>query len=361
MKKNGHDRLGRQRWMCPGCRTTGAVRDLSRRRRAELAEFLGWLLAPSPQPSGSRAFRKRTSWCWGLRPVLEPDAAARHVVMADGTYLKGGGCLLIVIDGLSGEVIAWQWCVRESTDEYTALFSRIPAPDVLVCDGLRGIEKACRRAWPGTRIQRCLVHVQRDSRRDLTSRPRLQAGRELKRLADTITGIHDTEQAAAWAVQLHEWHNRWRDMLAERTYAKDAPGDPRATGQEWWWTHQPLRRCYHRLESLLRSGSLFAFLDPALASAGPVPCTTNRLEGGINAPIKRMLVNHRGLPGRHRVLACEWACYMKSAKPDPYRFAIPDDTTPPAHAETDETLGGDAPKPGTSIEWTDLHMPVFNT
>jgi len=36
----------------------------------------------------------------------------------------------------------------------------------------------------------------------------------------------------------------------------------------------------------------------------------------------------RGLPGRHRVPACEWACYMKSAKPDPYRFAIPDGTTP---------------------------------
>lgn len=121
MKKNGHDRLGRQRWMCPGCRTTGAVRDLSRRRRAELAEFLGWLLAPSPQPSGSRAFRKRTSWCWGLRPVLEPDAAARHAVMADGTYLKGGGCLRIAIDGLSGEVIAWQWCARESMDEYITL------------------------------------------------------------------------------------------------------------------------------------------------------------------------------------------------------------------------------------------------
>lgn len=41
----------------------------------------------------------------------------------------------------------------------------------------------------------------------------------------------------------------------------------------------------------------------------------------------------RDLPGRHRVLAYEWACYMKSAKPEP----------------------------GTSIEWTDLHMPVFNT
>ncbi|KAB8300794.1 hypothetical protein DSM100238_0521 [Bifidobacterium apri] len=25
------------------------------------------------------------------------------------------------------------------------------------------------------------------------------------------------------------------------------------------------------------------------------------------------------------------------------------------------TFDGDAPEPGTSIEWTDLHMPVFNT
>ena len=52
---------------------------------------------------------------------------------------------------------------------------------------------------------------------------------------------------------------------------------------------------------------------------------------------------------------------MTSAKPDPYRFAMPGGTTPPAHAETDGTFDGDAPEPGTSIEWTDLHMPAFNT
>lgn len=52
---------------------------------------------------------------------------------------------------------------------------------------------------------------------------------------------------------------------------------------------------------------------------------------------------------------------MKSAKPDPLplRHTGWHDTT--AHAETDGTFDGDAPEPGTSIEWTDLHMPVFNT
>ena len=32
----------------------------------------------------------------------------------------------------------------------------------------------------------------------------------------------------------------------------------------------------------------------------------------MSAPIKRMLVAHRGLSGEHRMLACEWLCYMKS-------------------------------------------------
>ena len=51
----------------------------------------------------------------------------------------------------------------------------------------------------------------------------------------------------------------------------------------------------------------------------------------------------------------------KAPSRTPYRFVIPDDTTTPTHAETDGSFDGDAPEPGTSIEWTDLHMPVFNT
>ena len=69
---------------------------------------------------------------------------------------------------------------HESKAAYLALFSGISAPDVLITDELRGAEAACLEAWPGTRIQRCLVHVQRNTRTDLTSRPRLQAGGELK-------------------------------------------------------------------------------------------------------------------------------------------------------------------------------------
>ncbi len=303
--------------------------------------------------------------------------------MADGTYVNGW-CLLTAVDGGDGEVLAWQWCDRESTAAYKALFAQLAPPGVLVCDGMKGIQRASAETWPDTQIQRCLVHVQRDTRADLTSKPRLQAGRELKGLADMLTRVHDAEAAARWGGALNAWHERWKTLLAERTYAKDNPDDPRAATSKggWWWTHLPLRRAYFRLERLFKDGTLFRFLDPALTTLGPVPRDSNRLEGGLNAALKRMLVNHRGLPEakdgtlfrfldpalttlgpvprdsnrlegglnaalkrmlvNHRGLpeahmrrACEWHCYMNSAKPDPNQILKQHDRDAKATADDD--------------------------
>lgn len=60
--------------------------------------------------------------------------------MADGTYMGHGWCLIIAIDGQTGEVLDWQWCAHESKAAYLTLFSRLPAPDVLITDGLRGAD-----------------------------------------------------------------------------------------------------------------------------------------------------------------------------------------------------------------------------
>ncbi|WP_422850848.1 IS1/IS1595 family N-terminal zinc-binding domain-containing protein [Bifidobacterium pseudolongum] len=66
MKKNGHDRLGSQRWMCTDCNATRGVRHYRRRDRGELGAFLAWLLGPAAQPGPSRTFRRRTAGCWCL-------------------------------------------------------------------------------------------------------------------------------------------------------------------------------------------------------------------------------------------------------------------------------------------------------
>ena len=159
------------------------------------------------QARGERAQLPQTRGCWQLEPHIEPDGVVHHVVMADGTYVNDW-CLLTAVDGGDGEALAWQWCDRESTTAYKALFAQLAPPDVLVGDRMKGILKACAQTWPRTRVQRCLVHVQRDTRADLTGKPRLETGRELKRLADMLTRIHEPGAAVRWGGALNAWHGR---------------------------------------------------------------------------------------------------------------------------------------------------------
>lgn len=333
MKKNGRTAKGTQRWKCPDCSLSSTMPQERAARARMLDEFLTWLLGRQPQcaidPSGdSRALRKRTAWCWNIHPRIPSVTARHHTVMADGTYMDHGWCLIIAIDGETGETLDFQWCGHESKAAYTALFSRMPAPDVLVTDGLRGAETACRETWPGTRIQRCLVHVQRNTRTDLTSNPRLEAGRQLKKLSDRLTKVRDGETAVRWGEALNAWHVAWGPFINERTWAKDDPDNPKAMKRQWWWTHEDVRRCYRRLEKLFREGKLFAFLEPALTAGGPVARTTNRLEGGVNSPLKHVLLDHRGLPEEHMRRACEWVCYMRSRNPDPASLIKPEHWKP---------------------------------
>ena len=157
--------------MCPSCSITSTARRQDRARAAQLREFPDWLLTGRTREQmgamGARAWRKRVGWCWNIKPAITPDGVVHHTLMADGTYMAHGWCLLIAIDGQTGQVIDRQWCHQENTAAYTALSSRIPGPDVLITDGLRGVQKACHACWPGTRIQRRLVHVQRNTKTDL--------------------------------------------------------------------------------------------------------------------------------------------------------------------------------------------------
>lgn len=365
MKKNGRTAKGVQRWKCAACSLSSTMPQENAGRARQLDAFLGRLLGRASQSAcdangDSRALRKRTAWCWNVRPVIPPPMVKHHTVMADGTYMNHGWCLVIAIDGESGEVLGFQWCSNGSKAAYMALFSRIPAPDVLITDGLRGAESACNEAWPAARIQRCLVHVQRNTRTDLTSKPRLEAGKELKKLSDGLTKIRDAEAAARWGEALNAWHIRWREFIAERTFAKDDPANPKASKQEWWWTHQELRRCYRRLERLFREGKLFAFLEPKLTAAGPVARTTNRLEGGVNSPLKHVLLDHHGLPEEHMRRACEWVCYMKSGNPAPGSLIRAGHWRParPSPVEEETGDGTGAPRYGTGISWDEFHAHV---
>ena len=114
------------------------------------------------------------------------------------------------------------------------------------------------------------------------------------------------------------------------------------------------------MEKLFRQGRLFAFLEHELTEGGPVARTTNRLEGGVNSPLKHVLLDHHGLPEEHMKRACEWVCYMKSGSPGPASSIRPEHWKPagPPATETKDDAGNGTPGYGTGIDWNDFHTHV---
>lgn len=281
-------------------------------RRAEFGAFLTWLLGPVGQASASkmsaRTFRRRTAWCWLVEPTITVTGEVYTEVQIDGIYLSSKWCCLIAFnrDG----VIAWQWCDREKTAAWKALLEQVPPPTVVVCDGGSGLLPAVAEAWPDTRIQRCLVHVQRNIRIYLTTKPRTDAGKALWALGRALTRITTADDAVVWLQNLSEWHAIFGHLTTERTYRHQAAGGRGVPawvrpGQQWWYTHERLRKAYRLLAKLVERDQLFTYLAPEHDGL-EISSTTNRIEGGVNAGLRDLLRRHRGMPEHHQRRAVEW-------------------------------------------------------
>lgn len=342
--KNGRNTAGNQRWKCPTCGASSVRRREDRSKLFTLQRFLSWLTGKHSQAESDgtltgRSFRRQTAWCWDLHPRIPHVSVAHDVVELDGFNLRTGWCVLVAYS--NGNVIDYQWCSRESEAAWSALFTRVPGPRVVVCDGGPGMHAARRAHWPDTRVQRCLVHLQRNVRKYVTTRSKSPAGKALWGLALKLTRVKTTNDAESWTGLFLAWEAEFLHLTKERTYRKHATEIPGwiKPGQQWWYTHQRLRSGHHVFHRVIRTGHLFTFLDPKLFLV-EVPATTNGIEGGVNAQMWLLLRHHRGLPEEHQRRAIEWWLYLHSEQPDPARLLSQHQNQPapparPAHTEPD--------------------------
>lgn len=283
---------------------------------------MAWLCSNQTQAQrragqSARTFWANTAWCWNVAPVLEPTGEVFDEIQLDGIYLQNGHCCVIAY--ANGHVVDFQWYTTENSTAWRVLLQRIPAPAVVVIDGGSGLAKALRQTWPETRIQHCLVHVQRNVRRYLTRRPRTTPGKHLAKLNSALTKIQNLDEAAEWMAALAAWHADHQGFLKQKTYATD----PMAT-TPWWWTHDRVRKAYNLFATQAGKGTLFQYLQPDLLEqvTQPVSSTTNRIEGGVNAPLRRMLSLHRGMRLPRRKRAVEWWLQQHTEVPAPVHTLI---------------------------------------
>jgi hypothetical protein len=263
-------------------------------RREQLRRFVTWLTGKHSQAevdgtATGRSFRRQIAWCWDLQPSIGPAETIYHAILVDGVWV-GSWCLLIALSD-SGRVLAWQWCARESTAAWTALFEQLPAPGVLVSDGGSGLPTALHTCWPETKHQRCLFHLQMNVSRHLTRNPRTNAGRALRGLVMQLSDVWDEDAAIAWQLRLDQWWQAFGHLTRERTMFRNG---------QFGFTHDRLRKAWHLVRGLVRRDLLFTYITYGN------PRTTSPLEGGINAQLRDLLRRHRGLSEEHRRRAAEW-------------------------------------------------------
>ena len=233
-------------------------------------------------------------------------------IFIDGTY-TAAGCLLVAAS--HDHVIAWHWTKHETAHAYTQLLRKIAEPLCVVLDGGQGALTAIKACWPNAIIQRCLVHAQRVIRRYTTSRPRTDAGKAIYALALKLTRITTLDQAREWTLRLHDFGQVFKAFLNEKTPVSK---ERRTLNNQWEWTHLRVRKAYNSLLHLSRKGWLFTYLQPPPNALEPQrwASTTNSLEGGINAGLKRIADAHRGRSGERQRKMLEWYLHSKTQLPD---------------------------------------------
>lgn len=301
MMKNGRTTAGTQRWRCGKCGSSSVRRIDSSAKW--LTRFITWLLGKLSQSElglNPRHFRKKTSAFWKMWPIIPTCDEIHHVIQMDGIWLARKCVILIACT--DDYVIGCHLARSENSKDWGCLMRRIAPPDVLVCDGGGGIEKARRRIWPDTRVQRCTFHAFCQVRRCTTTRPKTQAGVDIYAIAKDLMHVKSQSEAAEWLARLHRWCEDYDEFLRERSDDKTR------------FKHERLRKARRGLVRLCNDGTLFTYLEGDLVAGGPVPSMSNMIEN-LNGRIRRMLEFHRGMSIDHRIKAVFWLCYMKSEAP----------------------------------------------
>jgi hypothetical protein len=211
-------------------------------------------------------------------PIRPLHARGQKIIaVTDTTFFgRGYGILVVRCPRLKRNLHCHE--VRtETPEEYMRARRHLESQgyviEAAVIDGKRGVLSV----FNDIPVQLCQFHQIAIVRRYVTSRPKLDAGKELRAIALALPAL--TEFAFNELLTL--WHETWKDFLKERTYSHD--------GKHWQHTHRRIRSAYRSLKT--NTPNLFTYQKyPELQ----IPNTTNSLDGFFGK-LKQLLNIHRGM------------------------------------------------------------------
>lgn len=204
------------------------------------------------------------------------------VIVADTTFFSKKDGLIVFREPNIKKNIWWMQTRSETADTYRQGRQQLEKHGftirAVILDGRRGV----RESFTGIPIQMCHFYQKQIINRYLTTRPKLEASKELRRI---LLHLPKTNEEC-FIRELNNWHGKWKDFLKEKTI------NPK-TGR-WCYTHKRVRSAIRSLETNLPY--LFTYQK---YSELYIPNTTNSLDGFFNR-LKSLINVHRGLNTKRR-------------------------------------------------------------
>lgn len=276
--------MGLQRFQCGGC----GKNFQSKRRKQKLQRTLWRQYIWHRQTVKQLAikYHKSERWIRGQLDKVPLSEFRLHpqpiVGIADITFWgRGYGALVFRCQELK-QNLYWTEVTTETARVYLEARRVLEQSgyifQAMVLDGRKGI----REVFGDIPVQICHFHQLAAIKRYLTSRPKLESGKELRVIALALPKLN--EQILGQL--LDEWYTKWEGFLKERTYTEDR--------RHWQYTHRRIRTAYRSLKTNL--SYLFTYQKyPELN----IPNTTNSLDGSFSH-LKDLIGLHRGLKRQRR-------------------------------------------------------------
>lgn len=309
MQRWGFHPSGTKRWRCKICKKNSVWKRIDNRERKRLFLFVQWLTSKESLRGLARheKVKSKTLYRWFAKFWSSPPkpifAIPIRVLVLDATSIINRKCVLLIAgDNDRLKPVSWLPVGRESYDNWYHFLAKLSSesinPLVVVCDGQRGLLKAIHEVWPAAKIQRCLVHVIRQSCNWITQRPKTKVGKELLVLVRHLSWLRTRRQKRRWIRAFKYWSRKYHALLGERTQ-----GDHKY----WWYTHKKLRA----VRSLLHNAipDLFRYITDV-----SIPKTSNHVEGGINARIQELFRCHRGFFVSKKLALASWYLALRQGQ-----------------------------------------------
>jgi len=276
-------RNGIRRYKCNDCDKWFS----SKRRPEKLTKniFQEYIYKRQTLKDLSFKYKRSISWVQNKIKEFEPDEKVHNPravnLICDATfYGKRRDKLgtLVFIDSLTHEILIWKHIETEKAIDYKQLLLQLLSLgytiSAVTVDGKKGLYKVFQD-YP---IQMCHFHQKRTTRRYLTNKPKVEASKDLKKIASKLKYSDEVRFKKA----LDIWYLKYKSFIDKKTTNRD-------TGKEFF-THQRTRSAYRSLVSNL--SYLFTHKNNKKLS---INNTTNLIEGGVFSPLKILIKIHRGL------------------------------------------------------------------